>query len=255
MRRAIPATILFLLLLGTWQLYCTLGHIGNDVLPSPTHVARAGWDDRGDLWANTLPTLLATTLGFTLATVSAFLLSLLIDRWNFARQAVMPALIVSQTLPIVVLAPLVVIWFGFGLTPKLILVALVTFFPVTVALVEGYSTTDPDAAALFRSIGAGWWATFRKLRLPTALPSFFTGLRIAITYAVVATVFAEYAGSEKGLVIYMQVAKNSFRTDLVLAAVAVTSAVTLALFLLTHLIERRAIPWRTASDGRWEGTK
>jgi ABC-type nitrate/sulfonate/bicarbonate transport system permease component len=138
---------------------------------------------------------------------------------------------------------LVVVWFGFGLMPKVILIVLVTFFPLTVALVEGYAATNATSEALFRSFGAGWWQTFRRLRLPTALPFFFAGLRIAITYAVVGAVFAEYAGSEQGLGIYMQNAKNSFRTDLVLAAVMVIATITLTLFAVTYLLERWAMPW------------
>ena len=248
----IPPLIVLIALIAAWQLYVAVAHPGNDVLPSPVQVARSGWNDRSDLLANTVPTAWATVLGFMLATVLAFAISILVDRWRVARGAVMPMLIVSQTLPIVVLAPLVVIWFGFGLAPKLLLVVLVTFFPVTVALVEGYGTTNPDSAALFRSIGVGWWRTWWSLRLPSAMPGFFTGLRIAITYAVV---FAEYAGSEKGLGIYMQVAKNSFRTDLVLAAVAVTSLLTLVLFLLTHALERAVMPWRSAGGDRWDESR
>ncbi len=254
MRRLLPPTAALLGLIAIWELVSS-GKPNSDILPAPSRVISSGWADRSDLWANTLPTLGATLLGFALAMVLAFSLSILIDRWAFARGTVMPLMVISQTLPIVVLAPLMVLWFGFGLLSKLILVVLVTFFPLVVSLVEGYATSDPDAGALFRSTGAGWWRTFRGLRLPSALPSFFTGLRIAVTYAVVATVFAEYAGSEHGLGIYMQVAKNSFRTDLVLAAVVVTSALTLLLFLLTHLAEWAAMPWRRAENRQWDGPR
>jgi ABC-type nitrate/sulfonate/bicarbonate transport system permease component len=133
------------------------------------------------------------------------------------------------------------------LAPKVVLIVLVTFFPLTVALVEGYASSAADAEALFRTLGANWRQTFLKLRLPSALPFFFTGLRIAITYAVVGAVFAEYAGSEHGLGIYMQNAKNAFRTDLVIAAVFVVSGLTLFLFGLTYLLERVAMPWRRQS--------
>jgi ABC-type nitrate/sulfonate/bicarbonate transport system permease component len=155
----------------------------------------------------------------------------------------MPVLIGSQTLPIIVLAPLVVIWFGFGLLPKVLLVALVTFFPLVVGLLEGYATTERDATTLMATMGASWWTEFRLLRFPSALPSFFTGLRISLTYAVVAAIFAEYAGAEKGLGIYMQVAKASFRTDLVLAAVLLTAVLTLVLYGLTFVLQRLVMPW------------
>jgi ABC-type nitrate/sulfonate/bicarbonate transport system permease component len=241
--RTLPAFIVALLLLAAWQVYANSGHLGDDVLPSPSRVASQGWQNRGDLWHNTLPTLRATLLGFGCSLVIGFLLSVAIDLSSLVRRALMPLLITTQTLPLIAIAPLVVIWFGFGLTPKVLLVAFVTFFPITVAFVEGYAAADRDAETLLRAMGAGRWRIFRTLRIPTALPYFFAGLRIAITYAVVAAIFAEYAGAESGLGIYMQNAKNSFRTDLVLAAVAVSAALTLALFAATYLVERLALPW------------
>jgi ABC-type nitrate/sulfonate/bicarbonate transport system permease component len=152
-------------------------------------------------------------------------------------------LVVSQTLPLIAIAPLMILWFGFELLPKVLIVVLVTFFPITVSLVEGYASADRNAEALLRSMGAGRLQIFRLLRLPSAMPYFFSGLRIAITYAVVAAIFAEYAGAAEGLGIYMQLAKNSFRTDLVLAAVGVSALLTLLLFALTYLVERLTIPW------------
>lgn len=241
--RPLPSLAIALLLLVAWQVYADAGHVGDDVLPSPTRVLSQGWENRGDLWDNTLPTLRATLLGFGCSLVVGFLLSVVIDASQHVRRALLPLLVATQTLPLIAIAPLVVIWFGFGLTPKILLVAFVTFFPITVAFVEGYAAADRDAATLLRAMGAGRWRIFRTLRLPTALPFFFAGLRIAITYAVVAAIFAEYAGAENGLGIYMQNAKNSFRTDLVLAAVAVSAALTLALFALTYLVERLALPW------------
>ena len=136
MRRLIPPTAALLGFAAVWQLAAN-AKTNSQVLPAPSRVISAGWADRSDLLANTLPTLGATLLGFALAMILAFSLSILIDRWAFARGTVMPLMVISQTLPIVVLAPLMVLWFGFGLLPKLILVVLVTFFPLVVSLVEG----------------------------------------------------------------------------------------------------------------------
>jgi ABC-type nitrate/sulfonate/bicarbonate transport system permease component len=241
--RTLSPAAFVLLLLVIWQIYAAKGNLGSDVLPTPTRVAAQGWDNRGDLWSNTIPTLKATLLGFAVSMVVGFLLSVLIDASRVARQAVMPVLVVTQTLPLIAIAPLVVLWFGFGLMPKILLVAFVTFFPITVSFVEGYASSDRDAEVLLRSMGAGRWQVFRLLRFPSSLPFFFAGLRIAITYAVVAAIFAEYAGAESGLGIYMESAKNSFRTDLVLAAVAVSAALTLVLFGLTFVVERFTVPW------------
>ena len=239
----LPPLLIVGLLLAVWQLYANLSGIGNDVLPAPSRVLSVSWDNRGDLWDNTLPTLRATLLGFALAIAVGFALAVLVDSSAALRRALMPVLVSTQTLPIVAIAPLMVIWFGFGLTPKVLLVALVTFFPITVSFAEGFASSDPEAEALLRSMGASRARIFRSVRFPSALPFFFAGLRIAITYAVVAAIFAEYAGASEGLGIYMQNAKNSFRTDLVLAAVMVSALLTLALFALTYLVERVAIPW------------
>jgi ABC-type nitrate/sulfonate/bicarbonate transport system permease component len=245
-RRALavlPPLLIVGLVVALWQIYSKTSGIGNDVLPAPSRVLSVTWQNRADLWANTVPTLRATLLGFALSLVVGFLLAVLVDASAHLQRALMPLLIISQTLPIVAIAPLMVIWFGFGLTPKILLVALVTFFPITVAFVEGFAASEPEAEALLRSMGASRVRVFRSVRFPTSLPFFFAGLRIAITYAVVAAIFAEYAGASEGLGIYMENAKNSFRTDLVLAAVLVTALLTLALFALTYALERIAIPW------------
>jgi ABC-type nitrate/sulfonate/bicarbonate transport system permease component len=239
----LPPLLIVGLLIAAWQLYSTLSDIGNDVLPAPSRVLSVTWDNRGDLWDNTLPTLRATLLGFSLSLVVGLLLAVLVDSSAALRRALMPVLVVTQTLPIIAIAPLMVLWFGFGLTPKVLLVALVTFFPITVAFAEGFAASEPEAEALLRSMGAGRARVFRSVRFPTSLPFFFAGLRIAITYAVVAAIFAEYAGATEGLGIYMQNAKNSFRIDLVLAAVLVSALLTLVLFALTYAVERVTIPW------------
>ena len=239
----LPPLVIVGALVAAWQLYTALSGIGDDVLPAPSRVLSVTWDNRGDLWANALPTLRATLLGFALSLAVGFALAVLVDASAHVRRALMPVLVATQTLPIIAIAPLMVLWFGFGLTPKVLLVALVTFFPITVAFAEGFAASEPGAEALLRSMGASRARVFRSVRFPTSLPFFFAGLRIAITYAVVAAIFAEYAGASEGLGIYMQNAKNSFRTDLVLAAVLVSALLTLALFALTYAVERVAIPW------------
>jgi ABC-type nitrate/sulfonate/bicarbonate transport system permease component len=239
----LPPLLIAGALVVAWQLYAELSAIRNDVLPPPSRVLAVTWDNRGDLWANALPTLRATLLGFALSLAVGLVLAVLIDASAHLRRALLPVLVTTQTLPIVAIAPLMVLWFGFGLTPKVLIVALVTFFPITVAFAEGFASAEPGAEALLRSMGASRARVFRSVRFPAALPFFFAGLRIAITYAVVAAIFAEYAGASEGLGIYMQSAKNSFRTDLVLAAVLVSALLTLALFALTYALERLTIPW------------
>lgn len=246
-RRVLPPIIVVALLGVVWEVYARSGSLGQTVLPPLSRVLSAGWDDRASLWQNTLPTLREVLIGFAVSVAFAFAISILLDASGLARRSVMPVLIGSQTVPLVVLAPLVVLWFGFGLGPKILLVALVTFFPIVVGLVDGYASTERDATTLMRTMGASWLTVFWLVRLPSALPGFFTGLRIAITYAVVAAIFAEYAGAELGLGVYIQGAGNSFRTDLVLAAVLVSAVLTLALFAATFVIQRLTIPWYAAA--------
>jgi ABC-type nitrate/sulfonate/bicarbonate transport system permease component len=238
-----PALALVLAGLVVWQVAVDASGVRPQVLPSPLRVVEQGWAFRATLWANTVPTLQVTAVGFTVSLAIGWAIAVAVDFVPWLRRAVTPLLVASQTLPIVAIAPLLIIWFGFGLLPKVVVIALVTFFPIAIGLIEGFAATDRQATALLRSMGASRLDQFRYVRLPGAMPSFFTALRIGITYAVTGAIFAEYVGATAGLGIFMQVQKNSFRTDLVLAAVLVTATVSVALFALTYLVQRVVAPW------------
>lgn len=238
-----PATVLVVAIVLVWEFYTRYSGIKPTTLPAPSRVLQQIIENRQALIDNALPTIAATLSGFALSVASAFISSILVDFVRPLRRALFPVFIISQTLPLVAIAPLVVLWFGFGLLPKILLVSLVTFFPMMVALVQGYDSTDKDMEWLLRSMGATRAQVFLKARLPSAIPFFFTGLRISITYAVVGAIFAEYSGAAKGLGIYMLSAKNNFRPDLVLAAVFCSALITLVLFGCTVLIERLSMPW------------
>ena len=241
--RVAPALLSVGTLILAWELYAQFADIAPTTLPPPSRVVLQALEHRQALLDNTVPTLAATLAGFTCSLLAAFLFSVLIDFFVCLRRALLPVFIISQTLPLVAIAPLIVLWFGFGLGPKIMLVALVTFFPILVALVQGYAATDADIEALLASMGAGRRRIFLLARLPTALPYFFAGLRISITYAVVGAIFAEYAGAAKGLGILILNSKNNFRPDLVLAAVLVCASLTLVLFGTTVLVQRLSMPW------------
>ncbi|MGK2229521.1 ABC transporter permease [Devosia sp.] len=247
--RVAPAVISVGAIIVAWELYAQFADIAPTTLPPPSRVVTQAVQHRQALWDNTVPTLTATLAGFACSLLAAFVFSVLIDFFEPLRRALFPVFIISQTLPLVAIAPLIVLWFGFGLAPKIMLVALVTFFPMLVALVQGYAATDRDITALLASMGAGRGRIFVLARLPTALPYFFAGLRISITYAVVGAIFAEYAGAARGLGIYILNSKNNFRPDLVLAAVLVSASLTLMLFGVTVLIQRLAMPWARLSQG------
>lgn len=230
--------------LGVWQAYATLADVSPSVLPAPSRIVVALHANAALLWSHTLTTLLETVLGFVLALVTAVVLAVLISTWVTARRAVYPWLVASQTIPIIALAPLMLIWFGFGLLPKVLLVGLFCFFPMVVATADGLSRTDPELLKLMRSMKAGRWRTLRSVRWPAALPSFFSGLRIAATYSVTAAIFAEYVGGFSGLGILMQTAANARSTPLVFAAIFVTALTSFAIFTLVSVLERVFVPWK-----------
>ena len=241
--RALPVVVGVAMLLALWQAVVAVGDVAPRLLPSPARVAQQAWTQREALAEHAGATLGVTVVGFTVSVVVAWVLAVALDRLPRLRAAVVPLLVASQTVPVLVVAPLLVLWIGVGLAPKVLVVTLVTFFPVAIGLVEGFAAAGPGASALLATMGASRWQEFVHVRLPAALPRFFTALRIGVTYAVVGAVVAEYAGAVQGLGTYMTMQRAAFRTDLVLAAVGVCAALTLALYAVTCAVERVAVPW------------
>jgi ABC-type nitrate/sulfonate/bicarbonate transport system permease component len=247
-----PAVILLVCVAG-WDLATRVLDVSSRVLPAPGLVARSTWDDRSSLWPAIETTTKEAVFGIGVAIVVAVLLAIVIDWSPRVRRGVYPLMVASQTLPIIALAPLVVIWFGFGTTPKVVLVALFTFFSIAVGLVQGLASVEHDTMSLLRTMGATRRQLLLHARLPSAVPQFFTGLKIAVTYSYVSAIVAEFVGAQQGLGVYMTTSKNAFRTDLVFGAVLVTAALTLLLFGLVVLLERLAMPWRRPAEvaARW----
>jgi ABC-type nitrate/sulfonate/bicarbonate transport system permease component len=239
-------------LIGLWQLIVWLVNPDPTVLPTPARVVAQAWLNRGALWQNAVPTIEETLIGIAAALVVSAILATAIDLSRTARRVIYPLLVGSQSIPVIVIAPLFVIWFGFGLLPKILVIILVTFFPTTVGLLEGFNSTEPEASNLIRSMGGGRLKEFVTLRVPTALPFFFAGLRVAVSFAVLAAIFGEWVGATTGLGIYMELEKNALRTDLVFAAVLVTALISMILYSLTFLVQRLTMPWyhRSRQIGR-----
>lgn len=249
LRSGLPPLAAVLILILGWELYVRVTSVPAAILPTPTRVLRASVEAADTLAWHTGQTLFETLTGFALALVVAAACALLIDALPLARRALFPLLITSQTIPIVALAPLLVLWFGYGVLPKVLVVALVCFFPIVVAAVHGLASADGELIKLYRTFGASRRQILRLVRLPTALPAVFTGMRIAVTYSVIGAIFGEYAGASRGLGIYLQTAKNSYRTDLVFGMIAITAALSLTLYGLVALAERFAIPWARPRTG------
>ena len=232
------------LILGAWQLGVSWSGVPASFLPSPWLVFVTLFEQRGLLWDNSLTTLSETALGVLLAVLAALVWALLLDRSELLRQALLPYLVASQTVPIIVLAPLMLLWFGFGLLPKVLLVALFAFFPIVLSTLSGLSQTPSERVDLMRSLAASPWQSFRLLRWPGALPSFFSGLRITLTYSVTGAIFAEYVGGFSGLGILLQTAANSRATPLVFATIIVIALLSSLLVAGVRLLERLTMPWR-----------
>lgn len=244
----LPALVAVALLLLIWQLICSLGLVPTYMLPSPLQVLRALWSDRAALWDNTLITLQEAFAGLGLGVALGFAFAVLMDAFPLLRRAFYPILVVTQTVPTVAIAPLLVLWLGYGLTAKVVLVVLTTFFPVTVGLLDGFACADPDAVSLLRSMGAGRWQVFRYIKFPGALPQFFSGLRIAAAYCVVGAVISEWLGGFGGLGVYMTRVRKAFAFDKMFAVILLISAVSLLLMALVTLLQRLCMPWQEKAD-------
>jgi ABC-type nitrate/sulfonate/bicarbonate transport system permease component len=236
-----PALLIMLVVLALWQLAVTIWDVKPQVLPGPALIFDTLVSQWAVLWSNTVQTLLETLLGFGVALVGGFGCAILLDLSPLLKRAIYPLLIASQTIPLVGIAPLLIVLFGFDIVPKLIVVWLVCFFPIVVAGVDGFAATDPDTTRLFQSLGASDWQIFWKLRFPSALPFLFSGIRIAITYSVAGAVLAEYVASERGLGNYILKAK--FYNDRIYAAIVVMSLFSVLLFVLVNLVQHLVMPW------------
>lgn len=239
-----PPLLVILALLLLWDLSVRVLALPVWLLPPPLQVARTFLSSLGILRTHVMVTLLETVLGFAVALVVGFGLALTIDASALLRRMIYPLLVASQTIPIVAIAPLLVIGLGFGLLPKVVVVALVTFFPIVVNTVDGLRAADSDMLRLLQAMNASRWQTLRLLRIPAALPAIFSGLKIAVTYSVIGAVLAEWIGASAGLGVYIARSLRAFRTDQVFVGAAVTSLLTIVLFLVTVVIERWLTPWR-----------
>ncbi len=238
-----PAILLAAALLACWELYVRAGQVSPRILPAPSDIVQALINNWGIISVNTLQTLLETVIGMAAATLFGLLMAITLDISLWTRRAIYPLLVISQTIPIVALAPLFLIWMGFGLEPKVIVVILYSFFPIAVACADGLASAEPEMLNLLRSMRASRWQILQLVRLPGAMPAFFSGLRIGVTYSMTGAIVGEFVGAYQGLGIFMETSANSGAIDLVFAAIFVTALVSLLLFGLVSLIERIALPW------------
>jgi ABC-type nitrate/sulfonate/bicarbonate transport system permease component len=245
--RMLPPLLFSLLVLGAWQAYTELADISPLLLPSPFQVARSVVDNASLFARNALVTLQEILIGFALGSTAGIALAVLLTYSRLAERAVYPWLVASQMVPIVAVAPILVVWFGFTIVPKVIVVALVCFFPIVVNTIDGLKAVDPEMVRLMRTLGMSRPRIMRSVRVPSALPYLFSGLKVAMALAVIGAVFGEWVGASEGLGYLMLALNNQLATTELFAAVLVLSVMGIVLFFLVGLVERLVIPWHHES--------
>ncbi|WML44236.1 ABC transporter permease [Neobacillus sp. PS3-40] len=242
--------VVLLLLFVIWEIIVKVVNVPEWLLPPPSKVfteAFAGWSD---FYPDLFSTIKISLFGFAVGAFIGMVVAVLLHLVPILRDSFYPLLILSQNIPIIVLAPLLVIWFGFGLLPKIIVITLVCFFPITVATLDGFKQTPAELKTYMMMAGASKTQLFWKLEFPFSLPSIFSGLKISATYSVMGAVISEWLGAKEGIGVYMTFASSSFRTDRVFVAIFAIMFLSLLFFLLIVLVERRVVRWQPKGDGQ-----
>lgn len=251
-RTYLPAAALFTGAVGVWQAVSTYTSVKSYVLPKPTTILRTLNEERISLLQEARVTATEIGVGFVVAVTLGFVIAVLLVHSKVFERAVYPLVIASQTIPVLAVAPLLIIWFGFGITSKVIVVALFAFFPVVINTARGLTSADRDAFFLMRSFGASKLDVFRRVRLPGALPYFFTGVKQAAVIAVIGAIAGEWVGATEGLGPVMIAANSYLRTDIVFAAIMILSVMAMIMFVAVMLAERIAMPWYFVSKEKRE---
>jgi putative hydroxymethylpyrimidine transport system permease protein len=241
------AALIILLGLGAWEAIVRLGFVDQLILPAPTQVLDSLWTDRGLLAPDLAVTTWEVLLGLAAAIAAGAAIGVAMHVSPGTRRALRPLVIGSQAVPVPVIAPLIILVLGFGLAPKVLLVALVCFFPVAINLYDGLRDTDADARKLLRSLDASRWQTLRMLEIPSALPATFTGIKIAAAVAVIGAVFGEWSGSDAGLGHALLTANGQLETARAFAATLLLFLLAVVLYAVFALLERRVVDWTPRS--------
>jgi NitT/TauT family transport system permease protein/putative hydroxymethylpyrimidine transport system permease protein len=250
MKRWAPPLLLLAALIGLWQVAASTGwladalHLEDFLVPSPAEIGESLWQSRELLAENAWVTLKEMLLGLGCALLAGLGFAIALHLSELLRRAFYPLIVASQTVPIIVIAPILVVWFGYGIWPKLAIVALICFFPLALNTLDGLGSVDPEATKMMRTLNASRGQILWRVEAPTALPFAFSGAKIAVAFAAIAAVFGEWAGSDSGLGHLMLQDNAQLETARLFAAVVVLSAMAIALVALVALAERRVVTWR-----------
>jgi NitT/TauT family transport system permease protein len=241
--------MVFVVFFAIWEALVHLLHIKPVILPPPTRVAEVAYENRALLLKNTWPTFVAISLGFLSAVFTGFFIAVAIAYSKIVRDLTYPFLVAAQILPKIAFAPLFLIWFGFGLTPKVVIAALIAFFPIVINTAKGLTSVDSELLQYMDSLGANAWEKFTKISLPWAMPYFFAALKISITLAIVGAVVGEFVAAGEGLGYVINASNISLDTELMFAAIICMSVLGIALYLVILLLERLFLPQGSDESG------
>ena len=231
------------LILVVWQLLSATGIVPKFMLPSPADVVMAFINDFPLLMSHARTTLAEAFLGLSIGILFGFVVAVIMDRFQVAYKAIYPVLVITQTVPTVAIAPLLVLWMGYGILPKITLIVITSFFPIIIGLLDGFHSTDKDALNLMRAMGANRMQRFIHIKLPSSLSHFFAGLRISVSYSLIGAVVAEWLGGFNGLGVYMTRVRKSYSFDKMFAVIFFISLISLLLVFGVTLIKKAAMPW------------
>jgi ABC-type nitrate/sulfonate/bicarbonate transport system permease component len=240
----------FIAVILLWQICVSFFSIEKWLLPAPTDIVQALWTSRDIIAFHTLQTIFETVCGLGVAILLGVFMAIVMESSNFFRNLLKPLVVISQTIPFIVLAPLLIIWLGYGILPKIVVIVLACFFPIVINMLDGFGSVDTGMIKLLRSMGAGKQQMFRLVKLPASMPYFFSGLRIAGAYAVGIAVVSEWLGAENGLGIMLLRSAKSYETENVFATILVISVLSLVLVGIIELIARRYIRWFYLQKGK-----
>lgn len=240
------AAAALVVILIIWQFVSMAGLVPGYMLPSPIQVVKAFISEFPLLMENSRVTLLEAAAGLFCGVAFGFGMAVLMDRYDKLYKAFYPLIVITQTVPTVAIAPLLVLWFGYEMMPKVILIVIVTFFPITIGLLEGFRSADKDMMNLLRSMGAGRLQIFRYIKMPGAMSRFFASLRISASYSVVGAVISEWLGGFSGLGVYMTRVKKAFAFDKMFAVIFLISIISLILMKLVDILQKKSMPWERA---------
>jgi NitT/TauT family transport system permease protein len=242
------ALALLLIVAVAWEAVIRLFHISSFILPAPSAIIGSLIENRGKLASATGSTALEILLGFVLAAVTGIIVALLIARFERFGRALYPLIVLFQNVPKVALAPIFILWFGFDLTPKIALIVVIAFFPVTIDMLAGLQSVEPSFVALMRSVGASRTKVLLRVRIPHSLPHLMAGLKVAITFSVIGAIVGEFAGANHGLGYLIEFASTQLDTALIFAGLTVISVLGLAFYYLVEMAERFLVPWSPKFD-------